>query len=108
MNSDFGARFLGREHVTNKRREVFFVFLLFIIITAAAFSQIFGLFLTLWEDIPFTVYPGSEPLRGNVGLFLLAAVIRVGFIVEETGTVSLVIVGIFCMTSTLFWLRKAW
>ncbi len=107
MNSDFGRRFLGRSELPSKRREDFFCFLYFVSTTTIAFSQIIGLFLTFF-DLPFTVYPGSEVLRGNIWIHILMAGIRVGFFLEEAGYASVAIVGIFCMTSTLFWLKKTW
>ncbi len=107
INLDFGPRFLGRKEVENKRRELFFVLMLLNMTTAGAFFQMFGLFLTS-GDLAFSVFPGSEALRGNVWALLLMAGIRVGFFLEEVGTFTLIVVGMFCLAPTMFWLKKAW
>jgi hypothetical protein len=107
MNSDLGARFLHSKEFPNKKREVFFFFMICISVVGFAIYQVFGLFLTFW-DLPFTVYPGSQALRGNIWLLMLITIVRVGFFLEETGMGTTVVVGIFCMNSTLFWLQKAW
>jgi hypothetical protein len=107
MNSDLGARFLQRKELPNNRRESLFFFMICITCAAIVCSQMFGLIFTFC-DLPFTVYPGTENFRGNAGLFILTAIVRVGFFLEEAGMCTSVIVGIFCMNSTLFWLQKAW
>jgi hypothetical protein len=107
MNVEFGARFLEGKGFTNKRREFLFSFMLFMCLTLAAISQMVGLFLTFW-DLPFSVYPGSEALRGNLWLLFLMVGARGWFLFEEAASCTLSIIGIFSMNSNLFWLKKAW
>jgi hypothetical protein len=106
-NAGLGSRFLGRKELVDKQREVYFFFLFTGCLATATFSQMFGLFLIFW-DLPFTVYPGTEALRGNFRLLILIAAVRVAFFLEELGPILANFIGIFCMTSTLFWLKKAW
>jgi hypothetical protein len=107
MNAGFGSQFLGRMENENRGREVFLIFLLMSSIAVSACFQMLSLLLIFW-DLPFTVYPGSESLRGNYCFFILLAVARLEFFFEEVGTILLIVSGTFCMTSTLFWLRRAW
>jgi hypothetical protein len=109
MNSGFGARFLERKEmeVKNRVREVFLIFLIAMCTGVVIFFNISGFCLT-FLDIPFVVYPGSRALHGKWWILLLMAGMRVMLLLEEMGPVLMSIVGLFCMTSTLFWLKKSW
>ncbi len=109
MNSDCGGRFLDRKemHAKNKAREVFLIFLLAMSTGVVILVHISGFCLT-FLDIPFAVYPGSKALRGKWWILSLMAGVRIAFLLEEVGPVLMSIMGLFCMTSTLFWLKKTW
>jgi hypothetical protein len=107
MNANFEAQLLEGKAYMNRAREFLFSFLLLMCITVATFSQMEGMFLTFW-DLPFRVYPGSEALRGNIWLFVLITGVRGWFVLEEAVSGTLCVIGIFCMTSILFWLKKSW
>jgi hypothetical protein len=108
INFKFGAKFLGRSELPNKKREVFFLFMFYLFISLPAGYNLFGLFLA-FLDLPFNVYPGARALRGNVWMLLLMAVVRCWLWLEEAGSTTIFLIGIFfSFTATLFWLKKAW
>jgi hypothetical protein len=112
-NSDFCARFLGMGRkdlcsgstTGHRRREAFLYFLIFMVFVCAGVLEMGGLFLIFW-DLPFTVYPGPKVLMGNHGVLLLMAIVKLGLFLKVTPTCSLLIVGMFCINSTLFWVKK--
>jgi hypothetical protein len=111
INSDFGTRYLARKEVTNKGREYFLLFLLTACIVVPAIFHMFGLFLT-FSDLLFAAYPMPDALRGKYWLLICmtVVVVRIGFALEESGTILPIIIGNVCMTSTAFWfwLKKTW
>jgi hypothetical protein len=107
IDANFRARYLKGTEIEKGWGEIFFFFVIFMAYAVLALFHMCGLFL-IFADLPFTVYPGSEALRGNVWIFLLVAVVRVGMYFEETGPMMISILGFFCFNSTLFWLQKAW
>jgi hypothetical protein len=110
-NSDFEARFVGKKDLCSssttghRRREAFLYFLIFMVIAGVGVLEMGGLFLIFW-DLHFTVYPGSKVLRGNVWLPLLMAIVKLGLLLKITSTCMLLVIGMFCINATLFWVKK--
>jgi hypothetical protein len=107
IDANFRVRYLEGKEIEKTWGKIFFFFVIFMGYAVLALFHICGLFL-IFADLPFTVYPGSEALRGNFRIFPLVALVRVGIYLEETGPTLITIIGFFCINSTLFWLQKSW